>query len=157
MEEKAIIPIDRLEIIKSSLALITGEASSLTIQNPEDEGTVTTFIGKAVRTKKSLESQRQEAVAPLNKRIKQINDLFRPFTDQLDRARKTAESILIKWKSDEARRILEIQRQAREEAANVMAETGEIPTLAPSDVASVSRTRRLRIPRWASTLGGHSR
>lgn len=114
-------------IAKRAASAITTEMDNLIVIDA---------LGVCKSLLKALETSRTELVGPLNKRVKQVNDAFRPHISRLETIEAGLKSRLLEWSQAERRRIAEEaarverenaerRRKAEEETARMKAQEAE--------------------------------
>lgn len=103
-------------------------AQALEVASFEQERQAVEFLGEIKAMKAKMEAARKELVQPLNDHVRDINNKFRPYVEQLDKARTTVDPKIIAYhrKCEEIAR--EEQRKLDEETMRRMEEAEANPT-----------------------------
>ena len=108
--------------------IIVREAKEIVVQDKDSLTTAVNFLGKIAIAKKEVDSRRRFFVDPLNQQVKNINDLFRNYSDPLGEADRIVRNKVLVYQAEEARRVAEEQQKALEEAKAQAEEASKHPT-----------------------------
>ena len=108
--------------------VIVREAKEIVVQNKDSLTAAVDFLGRIAITKKEVDSRRRFFVDPLNQQVKNINDLFRGYSDPLGEADRIVRNKVLVYQAEEARRVAEEQRKALEETKAQAEEASKHPT-----------------------------
>jgi len=106
----AVIPIPKDQLTR----LETIEAIT-TIDSAEAEVVAVDALAFVKAINRNLDKARRELVDPLNERVKQVNDGFRPMTDRLTKIEDATKKALIDWRRRERERVEAEQRRVERE------------------------------------------
>lgn len=108
--------------------IIVREAKEIVVQDKDSLTAAVNFLGKIASAKKEVDSRRRFFVDPLNQQVKNINDLFRDYSDPLGEADRIIRNKVLIYQAEEARRVAEEQQKALEEAKAQAEEASKHPT-----------------------------
>ena len=114
--------------LRNKAELIVREARETAVRDKDSLTTAVDFLGKIATAKKEVDSRRRFFVDPLNQQVKNINDLFRNYSDPLGEADRIVRNKVLVYQAEEARRVAEEQQKALEEAKAQAEEASKHPT-----------------------------
>jgi len=107
--------------------VIVREAKEIIVQDKDSLTAAVDFLGKIAIAKKEVDSRRRFFTDPLNQQVKNINDLFRGYSDPLGQADKIVRNKVLVYQAEEAKRVAEEQQRALEEAKAQAEEASKYP------------------------------
>jgi hypothetical protein len=97
--------------------LIVREARGMVVRDKDSLTAAVDFLGKIAIAKKEVDSRRRFFVDPLNQQVKNINDLFRNYSNPLGEADRIVRNKVLVYQAEEAKRVAEEQQKAFEETS----------------------------------------
>ncbi|GAJ05570.1 unnamed protein product, partial [marine sediment metagenome] len=124
--------------------VIVREAKEMVVQDKNSLTVAVDFLGKIATAKKEVDSRRRFFTDPLNQQVKNINDLFRNYSDPLGQADKIVRNKVLVYQAEEARRIAKEQQRALEEAKARAEKAGKHPAeeLVPIPISIVEEPEK---------------
>jgi len=124
--------------------IIVREAKEMVVQDKDSLTTTVDFLGKIATAKKEVDSRRRFFTDPLNQQVKNINDLFRGYSDPLGEADRIVRNKVLAYQAEEAKRVAEEQQKAFEEAKAQTEEASKHPTeeFAPIPISIVEEPEK---------------
>lgn len=119
---------EQTQELMNKAEVIVREAKEIVVQDKDSLTTAVDFLGKIATAKKEVDSRRRFFVDPLNQQVKNINDLFRNYSDPLGEADRIVRNRVLVYQAEEARRVAEEQQKALEEAKARAEEASKHPT-----------------------------
>ncbi|MEE8471106.1 MAG: hypothetical protein V3S51_07235 [Dehalococcoidia bacterium] len=129
----------RVVALQGEITAMEASARNCVVASPGDAQTATDNLVVMTKVEKALTELRKDYVGPLNARVKEINALFKPYTDSV------AQSIGV-WKNainhhnEQVRAVQEKAAEVARLSAEITRETGEILEPAPAVPATIERT-----------------
>jgi len=128
--------------LRNKAQVIVREAKEMVVRDKDTLTAAVDFLGKIAIAKKEVDSRRRFFVDPLNQQVKNINDLFRSYSDPLGEADKIVRNKVLIYQAEEAKRVAEEQRKATEKARAQAEETGEFVSVPTNIVEEPEKTVR---------------
>ena len=124
--------------------IIVREAKEIVVQDKDSLTAAVDFLGKIATAKKEVDSRRRFFVDPLNQQVKNINDLFRGYSDPLGEADRIVRNKVLIYQAEEAKRVAEEQRKALEEAKAQAEEASKYPAeeFIPIQISTVQKPEK---------------
>jgi len=122
--------------------VIVREAKEMVVQDKDSLTAAVDFLGKVATAKKEVDSRRRFFTDPLNQQVKSINDLFRNYSDPLEKADKIVRNKVLIYQAEEAKRVAEEQRKVAEKARTQAEKAGEFAPIPINIVEELEKTVR---------------
>lgn len=106
-------------------------------------------LNAILEVKKNLERARRNLVDPLNAKVKEVNDAFRPWAKLLADGEERAKALILRWRREEQARVQREAEEARREAearAAAEAAAAKPPVAEGAEAPAVPAVMSPRLP-----------
>jgi hypothetical protein len=132
----------KLELLAAEIADIQARATSAPLQSQAELHRFNDLLGRAAKAEREIDAVRRSRVDPLNREVRNVNNLFAPITAALQELTARGKKLIRAWQAQERARAEREREEARlraEEAARREAEA-----LARSDADALAEAEAAR-------------
>lgn len=138
---------EQIQKLKNTVASAIDYAEQLAVESDAGFETASQALVRIKEVARGADQLRKFFVDPLNKQVKAINDLFRPFTDNLADAEVTIKRKILRYKAEEDEKRLKAQMdaqvaaQAQAEAAGEALDDRDLPVVPEKEMPKAEGTK----------------